>query len=199
MKVNLIVAHPSKRSFNHAIACTAAEEIRGLGHELKFHDLYAEHFDPVMPEQELDPNAVVPPLIEEHIEDLCSADIIVIVHPNWWNQAPAILRGWVDRVFRAGKAYRFVPDGKGGAKGEGLLKADFALIFNTANTPQQKLIELYGNDPLETYWKDTVFGFCGVKQVIRYVFSPVITSTYEIRTKWLTEVRNAVREVLTKK
>ncbi len=196
MKVLLVLAHPSTKSFNYAIAQTAAETVRELGHELIFHDLYREGFDPVMPEEELSEPPTSGPIAQQ-IEELCQADAIIVVHPNWWSQAPAILRGWVDRVVRDGKAYRFVPDGKGGAYPEGLLKAKVALIFNTANTPQEVEESLYG-DPLEVHWKKVVFGLCGVKNVRRCVFSPIITSTPEQRAAWLQEVRKIVREELSK-
>ena len=105
--------------------------------------------------------------------------------------APAILCGWTDRVLRAGRAYQFVPDGQGGAQSEGLLKARVGMVLNTANTPQEKEVELFG-DPLESLWRNVVFGLCGVPTVYRRNFAPVITSTLEQRQAWLQEVRAAV-------
>ena len=113
------------------------------------------------------------------------------MHPNYWSAPPAILRGWVDRVLRPGRAYNFVPDGQGGAKPVGLLKASVGLVFTTANTPHDKEVALFG-DPLETHWLKVVFGLCGVTQTRRWDFSPVIVSTPEQRQQWLDEVRGAV-------
>ena len=191
----MILAHPSPKSFNRAIADAAAEAARKLGCKLAYHDLYQEKFDPVMPAEELAPEAALPEPIAAHVEEICLADAILIVHPNWWSQPPAILRGWTDRVLRAGKAYRFVPDGKGGAKAEGLLKARVALVFNTANTPQEKEVELYG-DPLDTLWRKVVFGLCGVPRVVRRNFSPIIVSTPEQRAAWLRETAETVEKEL---
>jgi hypothetical protein len=54
-------------------------------------------------------NAVRPPVIEQHCVELSESDGIVVIHPNWWGQPPAIPKGWRDRVFRPGVAYRIIP------------------------------------------------------------------------------------------
>jgi NAD(P)H dehydrogenase (quinone) len=188
MNVSLILAHPVSTSFNHALARAVEETLRGRGHTVWFHDLYAEAFDPVMTAAELAKDAVLPAQIEEHGRELEQAQGLVIIHPNWWGAPPAILRGWVDRVLRPGRAYRFVPDGQGGARPEGLLPLRVALVLNTANTPQDKEDLLYG-DPLKDHWVRVVFGMCGVPCVHRRNFCPVIVSTPEIRGQWLEETR----------
>ena len=194
MKVSIILGHPSSGSFNHAIAATAAETLHARGVAVTLHDLYAENFDPIYSPAELARDAVLPPVIEQHCREIEQADGIVIVHPNYWSRPPAMLCGWVDRVLRPGRAYRFVPDGKGGARPEGLLKAKAALIFTTANTPDEVDRAVYG-DPLETHWSKVVFGLCGVPAV-RRSFSSVIVSKPEQRTIWLEEVCALVTEKL---
>jgi NAD(P)H dehydrogenase (quinone) len=191
MNVSLILAHPSPASFNHAIATTVADRVREHGHTICFHDLYVERFDPVATASELARDAVLPPAIERHCCEIGEADAIVVIHPNWWSDPPAILRGWVDRVLRPGRAYNFVPDGSGGAHPVGLLKARTALVFNTANTPQDKEESLFG-DPLQTHWVKVVFGLCGVPTVVRRNFTPVITSTAAQRTEWLAQVATLI-------
>jgi len=52
-------------------------------------------------------DAALPDAIKQHCEEIALVDGIVIVHPNWWGQPPAILKGWVDRVIRPGVAYEF--------------------------------------------------------------------------------------------
>lgn len=191
MNVSIILAHPSPGSFNHAIAAIARAKLAALGCNVWLHDLYAERFDPCLTASEIPREASLPHGIAKHIEEITAADGIVIVHPNYWSRPPAILCGWVDRVLRAGRAYTFVPDGKGGGKPVGLLKARAALVINTANTPQEKEVELYG-DPLDILWRKVVFGLCGVPVVERLVFTPVITSTLAQRQTWLSMVNEAV-------
>jgi putative NADPH-quinone reductase len=136
----------------------------------------------------------MPPLVESHAAEIERADGLVIVHPNWWCQPPAILKGWVDRVFRPGRAYNFVPDGKGGAKSQGLLKIRQALVITTANNPQEREVEMYG-DPLEVFWKQVVFANLGIANVERLIFAPVILSTLEQRQVWLSDVDASVRRL----
>lgn len=192
MNVSVILAHPAPGSFNHAIARTAADTLAALGHHVWFHDLQAEGFDPVYTAAELARDAALPPAIARHAEEARVADGLIFIHPNYWSRPPAILCGWVDRVLRPGLAYHFVPDGQGGARPEGLLRARVGMVFNTANTPQEKEEAFFG-DPLEVHWRKVVFGLCGVPTVYRRNFSPVITSTPEQRRVWLEEVAGAVR------
>lgn len=193
MKVSIILGHPTYGSFNHAIVATAEAALRARGHQVRTHDLYREDFDPVMPSEEIPKDAPLPPEIEQHCQEICEADGIIIVHPNYWSAPPAMLRGWVDRVLRPGRAYNFVPDGQGGAKPVGLLKASVGLVFTTANTPHDTEVALFG-DPLETHWLKVVFGLCGVPTTKRWDFSPMIVSTPDQREAWLKQVCAAIAE-----
>jgi NAD(P)H dehydrogenase (quinone) len=194
MKILIVVAHPDPGSFNRAIADVAAETVRRCGHEVVLHDLYAEKFDPLLPAVELAKNASLPPDIAKHCADLASADGIVIAHPNWWGQPPAILKGWIDRVVRPGLAYEFRAGDNGEGVPAGLLKARAAVVFNTANTLAEREQAVFG-DPLEAMWKQCVFDLCGVKRFRRKTFTVVVTSTLPQRQRWLTEVSETVREI----
>jgi putative NADPH-quinone reductase len=192
VNISIILCHPNPGSFNHAIAGTVAAALREKQANVTIHDLHAEKFDPVYPAEELGRGAVLPDWLEAHCRELETADGLVIVHPNYWGRPPAMLCGWVDRVVRAGRAYRFVPDGKGGARPEGLLKAKAAVVFTTANTPDAVEKAAYG-DPLETHWTKVVFGLVGVPAT-RRSFSSVIVSTPEQRETWLKEARELVMQ-----
>ena len=191
MKISVILGHPKRGSFNHAIAGTVVQTLKTNGHEVAFHDLYQEAFDPVLPDVELPKGAVVPALIMRHCDEIAAADGIVIVHPNWWGQPPAIVKGWIDRIIRPGVAYEFKEGDSGEGIPVGLLRAKSALIFNTSNTEAQREQEVFG-DPLERIWKDCIFGLCGVKQVNRRTFGVMVMSTEQQREAWLDEVRETV-------
>ena len=192
MTISVILAHPDPRSFNRSVAEAAVRALRDAGHRVRFHDLYEEGFDPVLPAGEIPREASLPPEVRRHCDEIAEADGIVIVHPNWWGQPPAILKGWVDRVIRPGVAYEFLEGDQGEGVPKGLLRAERALVFNTSNTPPDREREVFG-DPLDTLWRNCVFGLCGVKDVRRRVFGVVVVSTEEQRRAWLREVREAVR------
>ena len=191
MKVLVILGHPKKGSFNHAIANTVVETLLNNGHEVFFHDLYEEKFDPIISSQEIPKGASLEKATEKHCNEISNADGIVIVHPNWWGQPPAILKGWIDRVLRPGVAYEFKEGDSGEGIPIGLLKAETALVFNTANTPRERELQIFG-DPLERLWKDCIFEFCGVRNFYRKMFGVMVTSKLEERQDWLNEVREMV-------
>jgi putative NADPH-quinone reductase len=191
MNVSVILAHPEAGSFNHAIAEAAVSELRFNGHAVTFHDLYAEGFDPVLPGPEAASGAALPPSVAVHCVEIAAAEGIVIVHPNWWGQPPAILTGWIDRVIRTSVGYRFLEGDAGDGVPLGLLKAKAAVVFNTSNTPAEREQAVFG-DPLELIWKKCVFGLCGVEDVHREVLGVVVTSTLEQRQQWLARVRDVI-------
>ena len=191
MEISVILAHPEPESFNHAIANTVCRSLERAGHTVRFHDLYAEGFNPLLGADELDTKAAPSHDLAHYCDELQRADGVVIVHPNWWGQPPAAMKGWVDRVFRAGVAYRFMEGDGGEGVPVGLLKARTEIIFNTSNTPSEGEIEVFG-DPLDRLWKKCILEFCGVENVVRETFSVVITSTPEQRAAWLHQVEKIV-------
>ena len=191
MQISFILAHPDSDSFNHVIAQTVVETIKANGHTVFFHDLYQEEFDPLLNREEIAKNAELPDVIKQHCEEIKVADGIVIVHPNWWGQPPAILKGWVDRVIRPGIAYEFLEGDAGEGIPNGLLKASAALVFNTSNTESEREKNIFG-DPLETIWKNCIFGLCGVTNFHRRMFTIVVTSTEAQRRSWLNKVKKDI-------
>jgi putative NADPH-quinone reductase len=194
MKISVILAHPDNGSFNHAIAATAVQALREQGHVVSFHDLYAEQFDPILPGQEIPSGVPLSPQLKSHCDEIAEADGIVIVHPNWWGQPPAILKGWIDRVFRPDVAYSFLEGDNGEGIPIGLLKAQKAVVFNTSNTPGERENEVFG-DPLELIWRKCIFDLCGIKSFSRIIFRVVVTSTEEQRKAWLSEVEKTVSKL----
>lgn len=191
MGILVVLAHPDPSSFNHAIAQTAADTLQASGHEVIYHDLYQERFDPFLWADEIPIDAALDSTVERHCEELAMAEGIIIVHPNWWGQPPAIMKGWIDRIFRPGVAYEFLEGDSGEGVPRGLLKARAALVLNTANTPEERELSVFG-DPLETLWKDCIFGVCGIHEFYRKMFGVIVTSSPEQRKAWLAEVRRAV-------
>jgi len=188
MKVLLILGHPKPNSFNHAIAEVSAKVLKELGHEVAVHDLYQEHFDPVMPaDEENVPDEQLPEFLQNHLGRFKEADGIVFVHPNWWGGPPAILRGWVDRVVRTNSCYRFTKDGVVSYVGGKIVQ-----VFSTSNTPRDIELNVYG-DPVENFWKVIVFGLLGTRSFERRNFESVIMSTPEERQGWLAEVETVLK------
>lgn len=186
----VILAHPEKGSFNHAISEVVCHSLAQTGYGVYFHDLYEEQFDPLL---RGDKEAGHDEKLEAYGQELSQSSIIVIIHPNWWGQPPAILKGWVDRVFRLGIAYRYEQDPNGKMIRKGALPAKQALIINTANVPAER--ELQMGNTLDYIWKDCTFEPCGVPHVYRKSITPIVTSTYPQRQAWLKEIEEFILQL----
>lgn len=195
MKTSIIIGHPNPKSFNHAIAQKAIETCQQLDHKVFYHDLYLENFNPVTTNEETVSVDNIPDDIQQYCNEFELSDNIIIIHPNWWGQPPAIIKGWVDRIMRFGVAYRF--EGKKGEIGTpvGLLSDKSVIILNTSNTPEEIEINEY-HDPLEHLWNKCIFEFCGVKQFYRRMFKMVAMSSVQQRADWLSESQEIIKKFL---
>ena len=193
MNILILLGHPKPGSLNHALAQAVRDDLRAAGHDVIFHDLYAERFDPLLDAEEIPERGRIPPSIQKHCDELGAADGIVVVHPNWWGQPPAILTGWIDRVIRPGLAYRFREGDNGEGVPIGLLRARAAVVLNTANTKEERERTAFG-DPLDSIWKRCIFDLCGVPAFHRRTFTVVVTSPPEQRRAWIEEAKNLCRQ-----
>ena len=138
-QVMLLLAHPRPDSFNHALADAAASGLRAGGVRVLRHDLYAEHFNPVLRPEES--SVIGPtvrgssedPLLDQHRMEVARVDGLVVVHPNWWGKPPAILAGWLDRVLVPGVAYQLPT---AGAVPEPLLRVQQGWSSTPATLPR---------------------------------------------------------------
>jgi len=193
--VGVYLAHPYKDSFNHAIYHRVIKTLDVHGIKVLPHDLYAEEFNPLLTAGELGFDKSEDTLVLQYAEELMISDLLIFIHPNWWGQPPAILKGWIDRVIRPPYAYDYPPELQAGDPPVQKLKGIKALVLNTSNTPDPRESEYFG-DPLENIWNRCIFGFCGVEMTRRKVFRTIADSSAETRSGWLDEVGIAVEELI---
>jgi len=193
MNIMMLLAHPGKASLNHAIANAVLEELKERGDNIFYHDLYAEEFDPLITAEELGGNFQPSGLLKSHCDEIMGADGIIIIHPNYRNQPPAILKGWVDRVVRSGVCFRY--EGKDGEEGRpvGLLKAGKALIINTADCSEEQ--DRSRGFSLKRFWDEDVFSGCGVKDTVYQGFYSVLFSSHDERTGWLDSLPEVLKSL----
>lgn len=190
----IVLASPNPTSFVHALAHEAKSTLLAAGYRVSWHDLYDEKFDPVQPTGEMNNTSSPDPLVEQHCTELSQADLVVVLHPNWWGQPPAILKGWIDRVFRLNTAYGYPPGVPPQGEPVGLLKAHGAVILNTSNTPTEREASAFG-DPLDNLWRRCVFGLCGIDRVERSMYGPMAGSSVEQRKAWLAEATSLIERM----
>jgi NAD(P)H dehydrogenase (quinone) len=188
MKALIVVGHPAPSSFNHALAGTIASTWRDVGCDVTYHDLTAEGFDPRLTGDEARGKPSMDPLVQTHISELRASDLLAVIHPNCWGAPPAIMKGWIDRVFAPDAAYTFAKGADAGDEPIGLLRTRVALVINTGNTPASREQGVFG-DPLERIWRDCILKYCGIQHVIRALVGVVATSGPEERERWLAEAK----------
>ena len=114
MKVLVVHAHPSTTSFSRAIADTAESALRTGGHDVTVLHLDDEGFRPAMSREERlayeTPEPILDPQVARHAELVRAAEVLVFVYPTWWAAPPAIMKGWLERVFVPGVAFDLDPD-----------------------------------------------------------------------------------------
>lgn len=106
MNVLVVYAHPEPESTVGRLRNAVLEELASLNHVVRQHDLYAEDFNPVMSAFErknhstaLAPKLDLIPELRPYVENLLWCEALVLVYPTWWSGQPAIMKGWIDRVF----------------------------------------------------------------------------------------------------
>lgn len=193
MQASLIIAHPNPDSFNHAIMKTIHMELLKQEIDIHYHDLYQEDFDPILRKEEIN-NDNIPAEMKIYCNEIQASDLIIIVHPNWSGQPPAILKGWIDRVMRAGISFQF-EETEQGPQIKGLLKAQTTLIITTSDTPEEIEKTVYGNT-LHSIWNNNIFQVSGVKKITHKIFSPVLFSSSEQRKGWLEQTQELIQSIL---
>ena len=112
MRTLVIYCHPNPDSFVAAMRDRALAGLRKAGHEVRINDLYADGFEPELTAEEFSSyqEPGVAPGLESYAEDLRWAEALVFVYPTWWSGQPAMLKGWMDRIWASGVAWE-LPEG----------------------------------------------------------------------------------------
>ncbi len=186
MKALIVVCHPAAGSLSHALAGAVRDAWTAAGCAVDWRDLYEEGFEPVLTAAEARGEPTRDARVAAHQAALRACDLLAVVHPNYWGGPPAMMKGWIDRVFAPGAAYAFEKGIDAGDVPAGLLRARAALVLNTGNTPPERERGHFG-DPLERIWTEAILRYCGVASVTRRLFGVVATSDEATRRAWLAE------------
>ncbi|MBN2435542.1 MAG: NAD(P)H-dependent oxidoreductase [Spirochaetes bacterium] len=194
MKASVILAHPYPKSFNNAIYQTVVDSLKKNNVVVYGHDLYKENFQPVLSESELGTDQSEDILVKQYARELVDSDVLIFIHPNWWGQPPAILKGYIDRVIRPPYSYDFPENDSGGGLPIAKLDIKYAIVYNTANTDENRELNYFG-DPLENIWGKCVFGFLGINDYHRKMFRIIADSSEVDRKNWLDEVKTDMEKL----
>lgn len=162
----IIAAHPSPKSFNHAVVETYASAVIERAHRVERRDLYAGNFNPILSARDLVAVSRGKPAkdIRDEQAAVRRADVLTLISPLWWSGFPAVLKGYFDRVFSAGFAYvikkgQYVPR-LSGIKG---------VIITTTGATMKELQSDGTIRALRTIYDEGLMEFCGI-EMLRHLY-----------------------------
>ncbi len=195
MKALIVYAHPNPASFNAGILKTIQEEPARNAIEYKLRNLYELQFDPVFSGVELDAVFSGQGSLEDVQYEqslITQSEILILVYPIWWFGPPAILKGYIDRVFTHGFSFVYGSEGV-----TPMMKGKKAFVVQTGgNTPEA--YAAYGltdtDVPKNTMEKGTL-QFMGFKTSTQTLLAVQQISEQE-RTKMLNSVQENLKSIL---
>jgi putative NADPH-quinone reductase len=186
MKKNILIilGHPDSNSFCGALADAYEAGAKAAGHEVERLSLGELVFDPVLHKGYAEIQPLEPDLLRAQ-QAITTAAHLVFVYPIWWGAPPALLKGFFDRTFLPGYAFRFSDAST--TSWDRLLSKRSARLIVTMDTPPWYYRWVY-RQPGHNQMKRTILDFCGIRPVTVMDFGPVKSSTLDLRGKWLSEV-----------
>ena len=185
MHLLAVFCHPRRDSFTGALLDSFAAGIAAAGHEMELADLYREGFDPSFRPEDYAQFRSEPML--EHIlaeqRRVDRADALAFVFPVWWWSFPAMLKGWIDRVWSEGWAYNFTPE-----RSKGLLRDRPTILLGSAATSAPTYRKYRYDEAMRVQIDIGILGYCGIRSVATHIFHDV-DSDAEARRRHLIRAR----------
>jgi NAD(P)H dehydrogenase (quinone) len=182
MNILIVYAHPNPDSLNGAILSKVKESIHSK-HAVQVIDLYKENFNPCLyfDAENTRRDLKNDPEVGDYRAQLVWAEHVIFIFPIWWSGMPAILKGFIDRVFTKGFAYSYK-----GLKPVGHLRNRTAWVITTDDTPKI-YTQLFQHDYGKVLQKQ-VLQMCGFKKVHRFSLPFVRQTNQTKREAFLNKV-----------
>lgn len=195
MKHAVILGHPSGHSFNAAIAQRYIDTAHALGHETVFRDLYEIQYEPRLSHGEMPKAGGFAPCADVVRERafIGDADVFAFVYPLWFNTPPAIVSGYIQRVF--GMGFGFTPRQHGG--NQPLLTGRRLITITTSGAPTQWLVREGAWEALNTLFDSHLADMCGLETAEHLHFGPVTSGMRtDVAEEYLHCTEDAVRRLV---
>ncbi len=211
MQIFLVHVHPEPRSFNAALTRTAVEALSAAGHTVTVSDLHAMNFNPVSDrrnfttvknpdcynqiDEELHATAQngFAPDVEAELRKMEASDLMIWQFPFWWYGVPGLLKGWVDRVFAYGRAYK-----SGCAHATGVFRGKRALLSLTAGASESSYQKGARNGDICAMLRPVqrgILGYAGFSVLAPQISYGLDDATPEQRTALLAAWAERLRQI----
>lgn len=171
-----VLAHPSRRSFSAAMLEAFVSGAASAGHSVDVLDLHNEPFAFAFQEADLAQfsGAAMPADVRAMQERVAAAQALCFVYPIYWWTMPALLRGWIDRVFSVGWAYRLSDDAD-----KGLLRDRPTIVLQMAGASARTIAQFGYGPAMQRLIDDGLFRYCGLKSLHVHTVHDVHDSAHE--------------------
>ena len=186
MDTLIIYAHPYDKSFNHAILENVEETLMQSQERFNLVDLYKDHFNPAYTSEELalfKDGKTTDPLVEQYQKFLTSTNHVIFIFPIWWNDTPAIIKGFIDKVMKKKFAYEV---GKTGLIGH-LTHIEKVTILTTSTSPTWYL-RLFCGDAIKRVFINATLKQLGIKHITWHNMGNIDKSTAQDRQDFLNNI-----------
>ena len=187
----LIYGHPkTPKSFNFDLKEKLVEALKQHVHNVLVRDLYEISFNPLLSSKDLEliHNGQISEDIRKEQEFIKNADTIIFIYPIWWAGQPAIIKGYIDRVFSYGFAYMY----KGG-KVIGLLPDKKAIIINSNGNPSALYKKNDFYNAMKLLVDKGIFAFYGFSKIKHLFYGDMSTKSDDDKSK---DINNAIDETI---
>lgn len=187
-QILVIHAHPEQDSFGSAVADAYVRGARAGNHVVREILLRDLEFDPILHSRAMREQQPEPSLAEAR-ESILWCNHLVLQYPTWWASTPALLKGFIDRVFVPGFAYQNHREGSGWDKLLAGRSARMLVTMDVAPILDSMCYFASSRRSVST----GVLGFCGIRPARTTTFGPVRTSSDQQRSRWLEQVQSLGR------
>jgi NAD(P)H dehydrogenase (quinone) len=189
----ILYVHPRRDSFCSRVLSVTRAWLQDQGHEVEVADLYAEGFNPAMIAEDFAQFASEP-MPDDVLREQARVDrndAMIVIAPVWWWQYPAMLKGWIDRVFTEGWAFT---DSRA-PNAESILGLRKVLVMATAGAEPARFAKYGYLEGIQTLWDTGVWGYCGVdvQTTILWAIRPFNVPEADLQPR-LDEAKHVVRD-----
>ena len=191
MKNLIVYAHPNPASLNHFFKQVVVETLENSNQEIVVRDLNEINFNPVLSLDDMNGQRMghVAADVSKEQDFITWSDRIIFVYPIWWTGMPAIMKGYIDRVFSYGFAYRY---DQGIQKG--LFTGKKAVIINSHGKSNEEYAENGMDKALALTSDKGIFNYCGFEIEEHFYFDKADRASCENISEWENQIKSSLIE-----